>query len=82
MDDRKPGLLCTSTYEKGQAFLREAARLGCAVKLLTVHNLEKADWPRDVLAGFDLMLEDLRPDQVLPYVERIGRHWKLSALSR
>ena len=57
-------MLCISTYEKGQAFLREAARLGCDVKLLTVHKLGNADWPKDVLGGFETMPEELRPDQV------------------
>ena len=28
---RQPTIFCISTYEKGQAFLREAARLGCRV---------------------------------------------------
>ena len=73
---RRPGLLCISTYEKGQAFLSEAARLGCDVKLLTVHKLADADWPKDVLAGFETMPEELRPDQVLPYVERMAKHWR------
>ncbi len=72
----RPGLLCISTYEKGQAFLHEAARLGCDVKLLTVHKLANADWPKGVLGGFETMPEELRPDQVLPYVERMAKHWR------
>jgi len=68
--------LCISTYEKGQAFLREAARLGCDVKLLTVHKLGNADWPKEVLAGFETMPEELLPHQVLPYVERMAKHWR------
>ena len=46
MADERPALLCISTYEKGQAFLREAARLGCRVELLTVHKRKRAsrDW--------------------------------------
>ncbi len=72
----KPGLLCISTYEKGQAFLSEAARLGCDVKLLTVHKLGNADWPKDVLGGFETMPEELLPHQVLPYVERMAKHWR------
>jgi hypothetical protein len=69
-----PELLCISTYEKGQAFLKEAARLGCRVTLLTVHKLFHADWPKDVLAGFETMPEDLAPEAVLPYVTRIAKH--------
>jgi biotin carboxylase len=73
-DEQRPGLLCISTYEKGQAFLREAAGLGCAVDLLTVHKLYDADWPKDVLAGFHTMPDGLTPEQVLPQVTRLFRH--------
>ena len=66
----QPELLCISTYEKGQAFLREAARLGCRVTLLTVHKLRDADWPKEVLAGFGTMPEELAPEAVLPHGTR------------
>jgi biotin carboxylase len=74
MDEKRPEILCISTYEKGQAFLREAARLGCAVTLLTVHKLADADWPKDVLAGFHTMDEGLAPREVLPVITRMVRH--------
>lgn len=73
-DGKRPAILCISTYEKGQAFLREAAALGCDVHLLTVHKLFHADWPKDVLAGFHTMDEGLTPEQVLRYVMRLMRH--------
>lgn len=69
-----PQLLCISTYEKGQAFLREATRLGCAVTLLTVEALRNADWPKDVLFGFETMPEGLSPQATLPYVTRLVKH--------
>lgn len=71
---RGPELLCISTYEKGQAFLREAARLDCAVTLLTVHKLRDADWPKDLLAAFETMPEELAPEAALRYVTRLARH--------
>lgn len=40
-------VLCISSYEKGQAFLREVKRQGSTVYLLTVERLRDADWPRD-----------------------------------
>ncbi len=73
-DGRRPELLCISTYEKGQAFLREAARLGCVVTLLTTHKLRDADWPKDVLSGFETMPEDLSPEAALPFVTRLAKH--------
>lgn len=69
-----PSLLCISTYEKGQAFMTEAARLGCEVVLLTTHNLREADWPKGILAGFETMPEDLSPEAVLPHVARLAKH--------
>ncbi len=42
-------MLCITSYEKGQAFMREAKRQGSAVYLLTVEKLRDADWPRDQL---------------------------------
>jgi len=72
--ERKPAMLCISTYEKGQAFLREAASLGVDVTLLTVDKLRDGDWPKDVLAGFHTMPEDLTPEQVLRVVMRQFTH--------
>ena len=42
-------ILCISSYEKGQAFLREVKRQGSTIYLLTVEKLRDADWPRDSL---------------------------------
>ena len=73
MNDRRPAILCISTYEKGQAFLREAAQLGVEVTLLTVGKLHDADWPRESIARFVTMPENLSPDQVLQHINRIVR---------
>lgn len=69
-----PELLAISTYEKGQAFLREAARLGCRVTLLTTHKLWGADWPKDALAHIETMPEELAPEAALPHVTRLAKH--------
>src|ERR1700679_2820812 len=42
-------LLCITTYEKGQEFMRECKRQGCGVILLTAEKLRDADWPRESL---------------------------------
>jgi biotin carboxylase len=70
-EPQQPKLLCISTYEKGQAFLIEAARLGCAVTLLTVDKLRHADWPWESLAGVHTMPEKLTAEQALVYVTRL-----------
>ncbi len=69
--DERPEILCISTFEKGQAFLREAARLGCAVTLLTIEELRGADWPRESLKALETMPVNLTPQQTLPYVTRL-----------
>ncbi len=70
----RPEILCISTYEKGQAFLREAARLGCAVTLLTTEKLRHADWPWDALAGFVTMPEKLTAQEALVHITRLFKH--------
>jgi biotin carboxylase len=72
--DRRPEMLCISTYEKGQAFLREAARQGCAVTLLTVDSLAHGDWPWEAIAEFHTMASLLEPHEVLPIITRLMRH--------
>ncbi len=70
---RKPTILCISTYEKGQLFLRELARLGCDVVLLTVDKLKDADWPRESLSKLITMPEEMTPGQVLNTVSYMAR---------
>ncbi len=71
MDEQRPKILCITTFEKGQAFLREASRLGCAVTLLTIDDLREADWPRESLAALETMPVNLTPHQTLPYITRL-----------
>ena len=42
-------ILCVTSYEKGQEFLRTCKNLGCTVLLLTVETLRNADWPRECI---------------------------------
>jgi biotin carboxylase len=79
-EERRPEILCISTYEKGQAFLREAARLGCAITLLTVDPLRDGDWPREVLAGFHTMPEQLSAQQALVHVMRLMKDTKFERI--
>jgi biotin carboxylase len=52
-------ILCVSSYEKGQEFLRTCKNLGCVVFLLTVEKLRNADWPRDVIDEMFFMPDEL-----------------------
>ncbi len=73
MTDGVPQILCISSYEKGQAFLREVARLGARVTLLTVESLRHADWPRDILAEVLTMPAEMTSAQVLNTVSFLAR---------
>jgi hypothetical protein len=48
-------ILCLSSYEKGQEFLRQCKRSGWRVLLITVEKLTQASWPRDVIDELFLM---------------------------
>ena len=70
---RRPSIFCISTYEKGQAFMREVAALGCEVRLLTVDTLHDADWPKEILTEFLTMPEEMTPGQVLNTISYLAR---------
>ncbi len=54
-DSPQMTILCMSSYEKGQEFIREAKRQGWRVLLLTVEKLKDANWPRDHIDEVFLM---------------------------
>ncbi len=64
--DRPLTILCVSSYEKGQEFIRTCKAIGCRVLLLTVEKLRHADWPFDCLDDVFTMPEEL-PLQGLIY---------------
>ena len=57
--DRPITILCVSSYEKGQEFLRTCKSLGCAVLLLTVEKFRHADWPREAIDEMFFMPAEL-----------------------
>ncbi len=74
--DRAISILCVSSYEKGQEFLRACKALGCTVYLLTVEKLRKANWPREAIDEMFFMPEELPLKDLLhavSYAAR-GRH--------
>jgi hypothetical protein len=80
---QQPTILCISTYEKGESFIQEVARLGVNVILFTVEKLEHADWPRDSIAKLVTMPENLTPQQVrntVSYLVRENRIDRIVAL--
>ena len=57
--ERPLTILCISSYEKGQEFLRSAKDAGCRVFLLTVEKLRHASWPSEAIDEMFYMPEDL-----------------------
>jgi biotin carboxylase len=58
-ESRPLTILCVSSYEKGQEFLRACKAIGCRVLLLTVEKLREADWPRESIDEMFFMPEEL-----------------------
>jgi biotin carboxylase len=73
MGDTTQRILCISTYEKGQDFLRQCAEMGVRPTLLTVDKLREGDWPRDVLEEIAFMPDNLTTEQVLNTVSWMAR---------
>ncbi len=58
-ESRPLTILCVSSYEKGQEFLRTCKAMGCRVLLLTVEKLRDGDWPRESIDEMYFMPEEL-----------------------
>ena len=66
-------ILCIATYEKGQEFLRECARQGHRVLLLTADTLRDADWPREAIDEFFYISRDIGRDDLVKGVSHVAR---------
>jgi phosphoribosylaminoimidazole carboxylase (NCAIR synthetase) len=73
-------ILCVTFYEKGQAFMRQAAAMGCRVMLLTVDKLKTADWPFDILDEFHTMPEGMTTEQIANTVTYLMRSRKFERI--
>jgi len=66
-------VLCISSYEKGQEFIRECKRQGCRTILLTAPALEHANWPRESIDEIFYMPDLSKVDDVMRGVSFLGR---------
>jgi biotin carboxylase len=78
--DRPLTILCVTSYEKGQEFIRTCKSLGCRVLLLTVEKLNGADWPRESLDGIFTMPEDLPIQGLINSVSYIARSQRIDRI--
>ena len=72
-DERPLTILCLSSYEKGQEFLRTCKSEGCCVLLLTIEKLRNADWPRESVDEFFYTPPDLHVDDMIRAVSYMAR---------
>ena len=66
LDGRPLTILCVTSYEKGQEFIRTCKAIGCRVFLLTVEKFRHADWPFECIDEVFTMPEEV-PLQDLIY---------------
>jgi len=79
-DPRPLTILCITTYEKGQEFMRQCKRQGCRVLLLTAEKLRDAEWPRESLDDtFYLPAEIAIPD-IVKAVTHLARSHKIDRI--
>jgi biotin carboxylase len=72
-DTRPPTILCVSSYEKGQEFLRTCKTMGCRVLLLTLEKLRDGDWPRESIDEIFFMPEELPLEALIFTVSYLAR---------
>jgi biotin carboxylase len=74
MSESRPlTILCVSSYEKGQEFLRTCKAMGCRVLLLTVEKIRNADWPRESIDEMFFMPEELPVQELIHAVSFVAR---------
>ncbi len=79
-ESRPPTVLCITTYEKGQEFMRECKRQGCRVLLLTADKLRDADWPRESLDETFYVPEELPLADTVKAVTHLARTEKIERI--
>src|SRR6266699_2342350 len=66
-------VLCITSYEKGQEFMRACKRLGSYVILLTVTTLENAHWPHESIDELFYMPDLSKVDDVIRGISFLAR---------
>ena len=79
-DSRALTILCVSSYEKGQEFLRTCKALGCSVLLLTVEKLRHANWPFECIDEVFTMPEDLPLQSIIYSVSYLARFHQIDRI--
>jgi biotin carboxylase len=78
--ERRELILCYTSYEKGQAFMRQCAAMDCRVLLLTTEKHREGDWPRDILDEIVITPENLTQEQVTNTITYLARSRKIERI--
>ena len=79
-ESRPLTVLCITTYEKGQEFMRECKRQGCRVILLTAEKLRDADWPRECLDDTYYLPEEIPLVDIVQAVTHLARTQRIDRI--
>jgi biotin carboxylase len=79
-DPRPLTILCITTYEKGQEFMRECKRLGCRALLVTAEKLRDADWPRESLDDTFYLPSEIPLADIVQAVTHLARNQKIDRI--
>jgi len=79
-DSRPLTILCVSSYEKGQEFLRTCKAMGCQVLLLTVEKLRRGNWPFECIDEVFTMPEELPLQAILYSVSYLARFHQIDRM--
>jgi hypothetical protein len=66
-------ILCISSYEKGQEFIRTCKAIGCTVLLLTVEKFRNGNWPFEAIDELFTMPEELPLQHLIYTVSYMAR---------
>lgn len=66
-------IVCVSSYEKGQEFMRTCKAEGCRVILLTTEKLRDANWPREAIDETFYIPEEIPAPDLIRAVSYMAR---------
>jgi len=72
-ESRAQSVLCITTYEKGQEFMRECKRMGWRVILVTAEKLRDANWPHESLDDTFYLPEEIALADIVQAVTHLAR---------
>jgi len=81
LEGRPLTILCVSSYEKGQEFIRTCKAIGCRVLLLTVEKLRHAAWPFECIDEVFTMPEELPLQNLIYAVSYAARSLRIDRIA-